>query len=52
MIINESENVARGVVNIAIALATTRDIQKATGSGQLNELGRGWSKSSMEHMAS
>ena len=24
-------------------------MQKSTGSGQLNELGRGWSKSFMEH---
>ena len=39
-----------GGVNSAIALADARGIQKATGSGQLNELGRGWSKSFMERM--
>ena len=33
-----------------IALAAARGIQKATGSGQLHQLGRGWSKSFMEHM--
>ena len=41
---------AGGVVNSAIALAIARGIQKATGSGQVNELGRGWSKSFMERM--
>ena len=39
-----------GVVNSAIALADARGIHKATGSGQLNGLGRGWSKSFMERM--
>ena len=34
-----------------IALAAARGIQKSTGSGQLNELGRGWSKSFMEHIS-
>ena len=33
-----------------MALAGACDIQKAKGSGQLHELGRGWSKSFMEHM--
>ena len=42
--------VAGGVVNSAIALTDAGGIQKATGSGQLNELGRGWSKSSMERI--
>ena len=37
-------------VNSVIALADARGIQKATGSGQLNELGRGWSKMLMERM--
>ena len=41
---------ACGVVNSVIAVAAARDIQKATGSGQLNELGRGWAKSFMERM--
>ena len=45
-----SDKVAGGVVNSVIALADERGIQKATGRGQLNELGRGWSKSFMEHM--
>ena len=44
------DKVTGGVVNSAIALADARGIQTATGSGQLNELGRGWSKSSMERM--
>ena len=42
--------VAGGVVNSVIALAAARGIQKATGSGQLHELGRSWSKSFMECM--
>ena len=41
---------AGGVVNSAIAVAAARGIQKATGSGQLNELGRGWAKSFMTRM--
>ena len=44
------DKVAGGVVNSVIALSPARGIQKATGSGQLSELGRGWSKSFMEHM--
>ena len=44
------DKVVGGVVTSAIALADARGIQKATGNGQLNELGRGWSKSSTEHM--
>ena len=44
------DTVVGGVVTSAIALADARGIQKATGNGQLNELGRGWSKSSTEHM--
>ena len=47
---NVFDKVAGGVVNSAIGLAAARGIQKSTGSGQLNELGRGWSKSFMEHM--
>ena len=43
------DKVAGGVVNSAIALAAARVIQKS-GSGQLNEFGRGWSKSFIEHM--
>ena len=39
-----------GVVNSATTLAAARGIQKATGSGQLHYLGRGWSKSVMERM--
>ena len=35
------DKVAGGVVNSAIALAAARGIQKSTGSGQLNALGRG-----------
>ena len=45
---NVFDKVAGGVVNSAIALAAARGIQKAMGSGQLNEFGRGWSKSFME----
>ena len=47
---NVFDKVAGGVVNSAIALVAARGIPKATGSGQLHELGRGWSKSFMEHM--
>ena len=31
-------------------MAAARGIQKTTGSGELHELGRGWSKSFMERM--
>ena len=44
------DKVAGGDVNSAIALAAARGIHKSTASGQLNEIGRGWSKSFMEHM--
>ena len=43
------DKVAGGVVNSTIARAAACGIHKSTGSGQLNELGRGWSKSFMEH---
>ena len=46
----KNDKVAGGVVNSVIVLAAARGIQNATGSGHLNELGRGWSKSFMEHM--
>ena len=47
---NVFDKVAGGVVNSAIVLAAARGIQKSTANRQLNELGRGWSKSVMEHM--
>ena len=44
------DKVDGGVVNSSIALAAARGIQKSTDSGKLNELGRSWSKSFMEHV--
>ena len=47
---NVFDKVAGGVVNIAIVLVAACGIQKATGGGQLHELGRGWAKSFMQRM--